>query len=412
MPRPVEPPRLWLREARTLKSGKQRAATWIIKDNGRQHATGCGADDRAGAARALEAYLTRKHVEAGLPQHAAARDLDVADLVRVYAEDRESKVSKPRALWQRAMNLIAWWGGKSADEVNRLTCAAYAKSRTTPAAARRELEDLSAAIGFAQENGVLREEVVVSLPPKPKARDLWITRDEMASFLMSCWRFREEQPGGNRVPKHVRRHVVHFTLAALYTAGRSSRIYRASYVREEGRPWVDLEHGVYYRKWEGEVARANKRAPPIRIPRRLLAHMRRWAKYDEETGEVHGDRYVCQWQGRPADPKKAYARAMADAGLTATRHALRHTAITWLARSGVPVDQICGFAGITRAVFESTYSHHHPDFQHEVGQAFTSGRAGRSKLAGKPRGHRLPPKPREIGAIRNEIERFVSDDPL
>jgi integrase len=185
----------------------------------------------------------------------------------------------------------------------------------------------------------------------------------------SACSFREVQKGvvTNKRPT---RHVARFFLTALYTSSRSARVWRASFAPEAGRPWVDLQHGLFFREAPDEQAPGNKRAPPIRLPARLLAHMRRW--------QAKGARYVVEYQGRPA------GRAVARAGLADTavvRHTLRHTAVTWLMQSGTDKWEVSGFAGMSVETLERTYGHHHPDHQKGVGEAFSSGRAGRIKSA-------------------------------
>lgn len=86
--------------------------------------------------------------------------------------------------------------------------------------------------------------------------------------------------------------------AQMVTGSRSSRIWQASFVKEQGRPYIDLDAGVFYRAWEGEIVAGNKCAPPIRLPARLLAHMRRW--------HAKGAKYVVEYHGKPADPKWAF----------------------------------------------------------------------------------------------------------
>jgi hypothetical protein len=71
-------------------------------------------------------------------------------------------------------------------------------------------------------------------------------------------------------------HIARFILFDLYTGTRSGRIWTASFERREGHPWIDVEGGVFYREAPGATASRTKRAPSVRIPGRLLAHLRRW----------------------------------------------------------------------------------------------------------------------------------------
>jgi hypothetical protein len=169
---------------------------------------------------------------------------------------------------------IGYWIGTLAD-VTSANCEAYAKSRSTFAAARRELEDMRAAINLAISEGMCRDAVKVKLPKKKKGRSRFLTRSEIAKLLWTAWSFREVQKGV-ATDKRPTRHIARFILTALYTSSRSARVWQASFEPEEGRPWVDLNHGLFYREAPGEAAPDKKRAPPIRLPARLLAHMRRW----------------------------------------------------------------------------------------------------------------------------------------
>jgi integrase len=131
--------------------------------------------------------------------------------------------------------------------------------------------------------------------------------------------------------------------------------------------------GVFYRAADEEIVAANKQAPPIRLPSRLLAHMRRWHR--------KGARYVVEFQGRPADPKRAFRNltddVLGEEAQGIVRHTMRHTAATWLMQGGVDMWQAAGYLGMTKETLEKTYGHHHPDHRGDVGNAFTSGRAGR-----------------------------------
>ena len=142
---------------------------------------------------------------------------------------------------------------------------------------------------------------------------------------------------------------------------------RASFEKEEGRRYVDVDRGLFYRTWQGEHVPANKRAPVQRIPARLLAHLRRWRRM--------GAKYVCEYQGRAADPKKAFARLVKlvfpDSDKRVVRHTFRHTAATWLMQRAADKLETAGYLGMTLKTLETTYGHHHPDHQSSVGDALS-----------------------------------------
>jgi integrase len=121
----------------------------------------------------------------------------------------------------------------------------------------------------------------------------------------------------------------------------------------------------------GRKGRDKKRQPTVRIPPRLLAHMRRWHRLGASV------RSVVEWNGKPVKKiNKAFRGARADAALgpDVVPHVLRHTAITWTAQRGAPKHEICGFFGITEEMFDRVYGHHHPDHQSEAVNALSGPR--------------------------------------
>lgn len=354
MPRKGEGARLWLRQ-----SGQD--PVWVIKDtDGVRRSTGCGAADRAGAERALQAYLAEKHKAHVRPVDLPLDQISVSDVLALYGKDVGPGVGRPVELAGRLKRLILWWAGKSLADIKRSTCLAYAETRTPPAG-RRELEDLRAAIGHYMAEGNLRYEVKVILPPKSKSRTRYLTREEVAALLMHCWRHRELQRGV-ATRRHTRRHIARFVLVGLYTGTRSGAICTASFEREEGCGWVDLAAGVFHRRPEDEEE-TKKRRPPVRLPGRLLAHLRRW--------RANGQRYVVEHNGRPVDSvKRAFGSIVADLGWKGvSAHTLRHTTITWAMQSGeLTAAEVGAFAGMTERMVEEVYGHHHPDYQSKVAE--------------------------------------------
>jgi hypothetical protein len=153
------------------------------------------------------------------------------------------------------------------------------------------------------------------------------------------------------------RHIAHFILVGLYTGTRSSAICRAALVPTIGHGHVDLEQGVFYRRAIGR-RQTKKRQPPVRLPQRLLAQLRRWSR--------HGlaKKSVVEWNGKEvASVRKGFEAAVRAAGLGAdvTPDVLRHTCATWLMQKGVNLWDPAGFLGMTVQQLEKCYGHHHPD---------------------------------------------------
>jgi hypothetical protein len=65
--------------------------------------------------------------------------------------------------------------------------------------------------------------------------------------------------------KRPLRHIARFILIGLYTGTRAGAIASASPYREDGRSYVDLEHGIFYRLAQGQAG-TKKREPPAHCP--------------------------------------------------------------------------------------------------------------------------------------------------
>ena len=209
--------------------------------------------------------------------------------------------------------------------------------------------------------------------PRAKPRERWLTRSETASLIWTCWRARETQTIHRGVrkgellktDKRPLQHLARFILVALYTGTRAAAVASASIERGEGRSFVDLDNGIFYRLAEGS-RETKKRQPPVPIPPRLLAHLRRW----QAKGVVR--RFVVEWQGEPVKSvKTAFKSAVRLAGLDGqvTPHTLRHTAATWLMQAGVDKWEAAGFLGMSVEMLDRVYGHHHPQHLRQAAQS-------------------------------------------
>ncbi|WP_315805407.1 site-specific integrase [Bradyrhizobium sp. SZCCHNS3002] len=379
MPRRSKGARLQLKAARRDERGRiTHRATWIIRDNGRDVSTGCAADEVAAAEKKLKEYIASKYTPKRRVRH--IDDIPIADVLSIYTDaqlqklrDRfvvdgevEDTVPAIRKFKKRIERLNDWWGAKTLGEVNGEECRAYRKKRCNRGGARRDLEDLRAAIGYHASEGFHREIVKVSLPEKGQPRDRWLTRSEAAKLIWTCWRYRERQKASRRSGDEVKaptakrplRHLSRFILIGIYSGTRAGAIASASPMPAVGRSYVDLERGRYYRQKRG-VAKTNKRQPTVPIPSRLLAHLRRWHRIDPEA------KHFVEFNGKPvASVKTAFKSAVrfAELGPGISPHTLRHTAATWLMQRGADPWQAAGYLGMSLEVLLNTYGHHHPDY--------------------------------------------------
>lgn len=377
--------RLWLRPGGRFADGRTREAVWVIKDAERRISTGKAAADVDGAERALADYLAKKYKpDAG---KRSPNQIPVADVLILYLTDVAPERARLDEAKQRIAQLEAWWEDRTLGDVNGRTCRAYVKHRTaqpwksakpdktgnparmvSQAAARRELEDLRAAINHHRKEGLCSEIVSVWLPQKPMPREGWLTRSEAAAMLWAAWRARQVMRDELTL-RAVGKHLARFILVGLYTGTRSQAICEAALMPAVGRGHVDVDAGVFHRRAIGRRA-TNKRQPPVRLPARLLAHLRRWRDLGIATNAV------VEWNGKPVKKvRKSFAAAVAASGVgdrvsarlgqdvEITPHILRHTAATWLMQAGTDLWQAAGFLGMTVKQLEETYGHHHPAFQ-------------------------------------------------
>ncbi len=166
-------------------------------------------------------------------------------------------------------------------------------------------------------------------------------------------------------------HGARFILIGIYTGTRAGAIATASPDREQGHSFVDMEHGIFYRKAIGKQT-SKKRQPPAPVPPRLLAHVRRWQRL-----QLFAKCFV-EFNGKPvASVKKGFWSGVRLGGLSevegkVTPHTLRHTAATWLMQRAAPLWEAAGFLGMSVDVLEKNYGHHHPDHMQGAANAIGS----------------------------------------
>jgi integrase len=234
----------------------------------------------------------------------------------------------------------------------------------TESVARRELEDLRSAINHHRQEGLCSEIVCVALPEKPAGRDIWLTRSQAAHLLRSAWRAKQIMQD-KATKRAVGKHIARFILVGLYTGTRAGAICGASLRPAIGRGYLDLERGVFHRRAAG-ARETKKRQPPVRLPKRLIAHLRRW----ERLG-ISKDAPVESNGKAIRSVRTGFTAAVKAAGLDPkiTPHILRHSAATWLMQNGADLWEAAGFLGMTPEMLRDRYGHHHPDFQEGAAKA-------------------------------------------
>jgi integrase len=324
MPRRASGPRLYL---------DKRRRQWAIRDGSSFIRTGCAEAQLEWAEKLLAKYIAAKY------SPPRSDSPPVADILLFYLKDRVPSM-KSRSAKYNVSNLSDFWGDKTLAEVTAANCRAYAKGRTQ-SAARADLEKLQSAIRhWHKEHTPLAVVPTVWKPPRNAPRERWLTVPEAARLVQASKR-----------AEHLKR----FVLLGLYTGSR------AGVLRNLEWSWIDLEAGTMRRRAPGASETANKRTPPIRLPRKLKHFLRRWKEAD--GGKV---KYVVHYNGQQIkrDPWRSWKEACKAAKLVGVHpHVLRHTRATWMVQRGVQPWQAAGYLGMTVRVLEATYGHHSPDWQ-------------------------------------------------
>jgi integrase len=349
MARKSKPPRLWLEDRGARSGGKQ----WTILDGGRKIRTGCPESLAGEAEKALAEYITEKHTPVCADR---ASEIPIADVLLKYRNESVPGHARPEVAKSELRRLEQFWGEKNVADIKKSTTQQYISWKKGFATSknpmitstRNELITLRAAINFWAEETPILDKPTIKLPPKPQGRQEWASRNEVAQLLRAV-RHREGA-----------RHVARFILIGVYTGTRSSAILGLRWVQSLESGWIDVEHGVLYRKGAGK-AETKKRQPPIRIHRKLFGHIKRWHALDLAAGISH----VVHYQGQGVKKlRRSWPGVRKEAALDQhfVLHGFRHTAATWLMQARVDPWEACGYLGMTLETIQN-YAHHHPDYQ-------------------------------------------------
>jgi len=343
-------PRLYLEKERE-RDGRIVPAVWVIRDGNKKKSTRCGADAHREAEERLDQYIAQKYIEEERGCRHPSR-IPIEDVIILYLRDVAPNHARPKETAARTAKVLKFFGGKNLDYITGPTCRAYVKTRNSLSSARRELEDLRAAIIHHRREGLCEQIVEVPLPEKSSPRERWLTKSEAALLLYTAYR---------RSP-----HVARFILVGLYTGSRSGAICGASLTQVSGKGYIDIESGIFYRKAFGKKA-TKKRQPPVVLPDRILAHIRRWKR----LGICQND--LIEFNGSSIlRITKAFNASVKEAGLkNVTPHTLRHTAATWMKENGCEPSDIANFLGMTEAMIEQTYGHIGTKAMKRAGEALT-----------------------------------------
>ncbi len=383
MPRPSKGARLYLPPER-----KGRERRYVIRDTigGKRVEVACegkGATNLEEAEKQLVVYVTGKHdPEAG--RKGDPNKVRLADAITVYTlKHVEPKLARPDAIKKRLDNVNEKMGDLLIGEIDGEVQETYAEVRAEEvaqawavkgkdkdpsdcySAPRRELEDMAAAINYygRKKSGGVHMSFKPVLPNANPAHARFLSRSEAAKLLWTAWRMREDRSGHGRIghnsgARRTGMHIARLILIGLYTGTRKSPMIEATLIPTIGRPHVDLDRGVFRRLAIGK-AENNKRQPTVPIPPQLLMHMRRWKRLGI------ANQSMIEFNGEPIKAIahrtwKAIREATGPEFADVRMHTLRHTAISWYLRDGVPIETVSDYCGVSVNIIRTVYKHHLP----------------------------------------------------
>src|SRR5262245_2946168 len=176
--------RLWLEPERRENGKLRKRATWVIRDGARKIGTGCTRGEREDAERALAKYIAAKYKPSRQRDRDPAKTL-VLDVLNLYLSEVATTHARPTETKQRILTLADFWQPYMLTDISGELCRDYVKWRVgqpwksskpektnrpartvTEATARRELEDLRAAINHHIGENRCSQIISVVLPQK------------------------------------------------------------------------------------------------------------------------------------------------------------------------------------------------------------------------------------------------------
>ena len=333
--------------------------------------TGCHADDCEGRDKALRDYIAKKYD----PKKALSKNdpntikiTDVCSLEILHIQKRNIDQEYKNKLIYAIERIGIWFADYTIGDLDGELQERYAVERVLQPSAHRDLKLLQAAVNrcVKKKKGGIQARFSATLPPAPKSRERFLTRDEAAKLLWTAWRYRKKTKLPGSKGRYTLRHIARYILIGIYTGSRNGDICNASLIPAIDRGYVDLDSGIFKRKPDAKEA-TSKLQPTIPLPKELLAHMRRWKRVGVSNHSViewHGKRVRRIQDGWESLVKKA-GLATDDKRQKVLRHTLRHTAITWYLhpnhrRPAIDIETVSLYCGVSVETIRKTYRHETP----------------------------------------------------
>jgi len=323
-------------------------------------------DDLPAAQAAFAGFLSEFNQDTGAVVPTVERVLEqYLDEVIDAPDKQRAEASRQRA-HDAAAFIIQGLGDQPVSEVTHQDIQKYTHKRmkgvirgkrrgaTSTSTLRRELNVLVAAINHAVRHKRVSADDAphVELPSESAPRERWLSEDEIDALL--AWAAEHGYDDDGRLS------ICHrYLLLGYATAARRGAIL--------GLSWRQIELGSRLVRYDLDATgrlrtggRGNKRRVPVPLADWLvpwLERMRREAvsEWVMDTPDMNLRR---PWERFCA----AAAEALGNERLRELNpHALRHTAATHMARSGVELWELAGILGDSLETVQRNYLHHAPD---------------------------------------------------
>jgi integrase len=391
-------PYLIKRKPRSVGGKLTHRGTYVIKDpiRGTSLNTGIGLDDGAAAERRLAEYIVSLHLEEKILEvgNKFANEVLLGDVLALWLTKRTKKLErmsapKRRETLSQIERLNEYWGHRYASDIVEDISAGYIGNEETgrpfmkQSVARNDMILFRSIVLWACRNGKIKkfeDQFDFQVPPPLDPRIEHFEFAEVKALYKAAMRRRHTFKG--KPCQRVATHIAPFILVAVMTGTRASRICNASFVKEEGRPWIDLENGIFYRAAKGERVAKNKRAGAVRIPPMLLKAMRRWHR---GTLTSKPTKYLIEFNGKPVDCRKGFYTLKNDvfdkerAG-EVNRHTFKHTCVTWLLQNDVSVEAVANYVSTTPEVIRKHYAQWIPGENDKIMETFGGKKPKKSQL--------------------------------
>lgn len=332
-----------------------------------------------------------------------AEHVKIGDLILFYLSKKAKTIAEMRDDRRREHLsqiecISGFWSDLHVNQINEENSLAYQEGKK-PSVVRNKLILLKSIINYGAGQSqvkIYENQLDYHQPSRSPSRVDYYEVDELIAMYKAAMRKRHtwHEARGETLKAMVKRgesidnlpvvkcqrvsaHIAKFLLVAVMTGTRASRIQDASFVKEPGRPYIDLTKGIFYRAALNEKVALNKRADPIVIPERLLRMMKRW---HEGRGKTPGCRYLIEYQGRTVDCRRGFHTLKKEVlsperAEVLNRHSLKHTAVTMLLKDGVSVEAVAQYVSTTPEVIRQVYSHLIPGELSEVHRSLNKKRS-------------------------------------